>query len=119
MTDTVTLTTSQAEQILHQLSICNDLLQHGPDSVRVALHDTLTLCHLTPGDVDQFLDALAHSHRYLDARLATERHRNQANNNEKWGQIKPAQWGQMDLSFSRRPSRSPTSSSNSRSTKSR
>jgi len=66
MTDTVTLTTSQAEQILHQLSICNDLLQHGPDSVRVALHDTLTLCHLTPGDVDQFLDALAHSHRYLD-----------------------------------------------------
>jgi hypothetical protein len=100
MTDTVTLTTSQAEQILHQLSICNDLLQHGPDSVRVALHDTLTLCHLTPGDVDQFLDALAHSHRYLDARLATERHRNQANNNEKWGQIKPAQWGQMDLSFS-------------------
>jgi len=30
MTDTITLTTRQAGQILHQLSICNDLLHTAP-----------------------------------------------------------------------------------------
>jgi hypothetical protein len=96
----IVLDNSQVEQILHQLRICNDLLHNATETTRAALHSSLAVCVLdAPADIDRFINDLQRSSRYLDARLAAAR-RNNRPTNKGWGQIKPAQWGQMDLSFS-------------------
>jgi hypothetical protein len=98
----IVLDSSQAEQILQQLTICSHVLNNPSHTIRAALHSSLNSCLLDePADTDRFINNLQRSRRYLDARLATARRNQQANQpKEDWGQIKPAQWGQMDLSFS-------------------
>ena len=67
----VAIDAGQAETMLHQLIICGYLLRDGGDPVRAALRGTLAVTSLEqPVDVEGFLDALGHTRRYLDARLA-------------------------------------------------
>lgn len=71
---TVTLDAEQAEQILGQLAVCVDVLAHSA-AARAELHDSMIWFYPEPVDVDRFVDELAFHRRYLDARLAAERHR--------------------------------------------
>ena len=100
MINTVTLDLEQAARILHQLTICHYLIRDGGNPVRAELHTTLST-DAQAADINDFIDQLAHTRRYLDARLATHRrhHTNNTPTQTGWGQNTPAQWGQISLTF--------------------